>query len=345
MPPRDTVVQDRKVVLAFSEFVGKDRSAGSITREEVRAWRNTIAVLPPGFRKAKAYTGLCLKEAAAKAAEVGAKGLSATTISKYVSTISPFFNWCVAEGYTSANPCDGLHYKPEKGRNRRPPFTDEQLRAILTSPLFTGFLRDGKEHQPGDRLASDWRCWIPLCCMFTGARIGEIAQLRVEDVREEHGVWLLHLRHEPTKGQRTKSGKSRAVPIHSQLRGLGFLEFVETQRQRASASGNPQLFPELRPNEREQIGARPSRFWRDYLKRTGIKGGRDGFGAHSFRHTLADKFRAAGYLDNQIGIIFGHDQRSTTAGYGTLPQGTVHMLTEIIESFAISCINTIGTTE
>ena len=40
--------------------------------------------------------------------------------------------------------------------------------------------------------ADDWRYWIPLVCLFTGARLGEIAQLRTEDVRRERGIWFMH---------------------------------------------------------------------------------------------------------------------------------------------------------
>lgn len=33
--------------------------------------------------------------------------------------------------------------------------------------------------------------WLPWVCAYTGARVGEIAQLRKQDVAHEHGRWVL----------------------------------------------------------------------------------------------------------------------------------------------------------
>lgn len=78
--------------------------------------------------------------------------------------------------------------------------------------MFTGFQADGKEHITDTRRADDWRYWIPLVCLFTGARLGEVAQLRIEDVRRERGVWFIHISNDDSTGQSTKSGYSRAAP-------------------------------------------------------------------------------------------------------------------------------------
>jgi integrase len=337
---KDTINQDRKVVEQFAAFVGAGRSVGSIRPPEVRNWRDTVAALPPKYRSAKVYCGLSMREAAAKAKAVGAKGVSPTTINKYLSTVSPFLAWCRTNSYADQNPCDGLFYDVAKGKNPRPPFSSEELRRIFASPLFNGFERDGREHKPGTTRADDWRHWIPLVCLFTGARIGEIAQLRLDDVREEAGIPYLLIRDDQATGQRTKSGYSRPCPIHSQLRGLGFLSFVARQRERCRRDGNEQLFPELEPNEREQMGACPSRFWRKYLTKIGVKKGADGKGAHSFRHTMADRLRLAGFLDDEIEVALGHNQKTVTSGYGLVRQGTVERIHRMIESVPFDIIKT-----
>jgi integrase len=57
------------------------------------------------------------------------------------------------------------------------------------------------------------------------------------------------------------------------------------------------------------------------------KQGGDGLGAHSFRHTLSDRLRVeAELLDSEIAVCLGHNQKTTTSGYGQLSQGTVTML-------------------
>ncbi|GAA0733979.1 site-specific integrase [Sphingomonas japonica] len=340
---QDTVDQGRKVISLFTGFVGAHRSLASITQAEVREWRNLITTLPPAFRKRKENAGLTLQEASEKAQRTGASPMAANTVNRYLSTLSPLFDWARQEGYVERNPCDGLFYDLQKGKksgkNRRPPFTTEQLNTILASPLFTGFLRDGKEWEPGTCRADDWRYWIPLVCLFTGARIGEIAQLRADDVREQDGVTYLWIKDDEATGQRTKSGHCRPAPIHSMLRKLGWLSYVARQRARAEKDGDGRLFPELEPNMRGQISWTPSRFWRTYLIRLGIKSGRDGYGSHSFRHGLADQLRTAGYLDDEIEVALGHNQVSVTAGYGQVRQGTVARLSSMIEAVVFAGVS------
>ena len=327
--------QDRMVVTLFADFVGRDRAISSITRDECREFRNTVAKLPPNFAKRKDYKNLGMREAAAKARQSGEATLSPMTRARYMSTVAPLFDWFVEEGYADAQPFLGLHQRVQKRKNPRPPFSTDQIDTMLRSPLFKGFLRDGKEHVAGDQTADDWRKWIPLMCLFTGARIGEIAQLQLRDIVTEHGIWCFHLRDDEKAGQRTKSGKSRIVPIHSTLIAIGVLNFVERQRARSRKDGSPQLFGELQPGKRKQFGDEPSDWWRDYLIRIGMKKSGDGLGAHSFRHTMTDQLRAAGFQDRDFGpLILGHSDTITTTGYGSMPQGTIERRRDMIEAAA-----------
>lgn len=337
----DTVEQDRKVILQFADFVGSGQSIRQITQAEVREWRDTVAALPPKFASAKAYCGLSLSEAAAKARVSNAPKMSPTTINKYLSTVSPFLGWCVRNGYAERNPCDGLFYDLPKGRNPRPPFSPEQLQQIFSSPLFTGFERDGQEHRPGQQTANDWRFWIPVVCLFTGARITEIAQLRIDDLQYEGAVPFISICHDEARQQTTKSGQTRVMPLHPKLVQLGFVAFVERQSECSAVDGNPRLFPDLTPNGRGSLGAAPSRFWRDYLCRIGIKSNADGFGSHSFRHALADKLRLAGYLDEEFKVVLGHSQKSVTSGYGRIWQGTVTRILTMIEQIEFAEVDTL----
>ncbi len=329
----DTVDQDRKIIEQFAEFVGKDRAVASITPQEVYEYREALRDLPPKWSSQAKLKRLGMRDAAVKARELDLPRMAFTTINKHLSTISPLYKWLAGQPAWVGlkNPCEGLFHDKVKGKNPRPPFTTPVLNKIMQSLLFTGFLADGDEHKAGNHHADDWRKWIPLVCMFTGARIGEIAQLRVGDVRQEHGVWFIHIAHEGALS--TKSGQSRPAAVHSRLEGLGFLDFVDRQRDRAGGNAGTPLFPDLKPNSRGQISGVPSRWWRDYLAAIGVKQGRDGIGAHSFRHELADRLRdEARLLDNEIAVCLGHSMKSTTGGYGQLRQGTVTMLKDWIEA-------------
>lgn len=348
----DGIAQDRMVIHRFAEYVGTSRSVGSITVNDARGFRDTVARLPKGYAKRNDYRGLSIQQVVEKADRDGAVRMSDITRDRYISTVSPFFDWLVSEGRAEikVNPFNGLHQKTLKGKNPRPPFTLQHLNEILSSPLFTGFETDSKEHLTGTQLANDWRYWIPLIGMFSGARITEIAQLNVENIvpltvsndnesdePDEH-KFFFEFKEDSVTGQQTKSKKSRIVPVHSKMIALGFLAYVDKQASRAKHDGNTQLFPELcLRGSRSRLGDRPARFWRDYLKDIGIKNGADGIGAHSFRHTLADRLRNAGFLDAQFGpLILGHSDKSVTGGYGNIQQGTAHMRLAMLEAVKFS---------
>ncbi len=327
----DTLKQDRKVIELLSEYVGTERSLKSLQKTELREWRNTVAALPSAYKKRKAYAGLCMRQAAAKARQCNERGISPITVNKYLSAVSALYIWARREGYVDDNPCEGLFYDADKRKNSRPPFSPDQLNRILGSPLFVGFAGPKEEHRVGRCKADDWRYWIPLVCLFTGARLGEVAQIRLSDVKCEDGEWHFVIVNDEEAGLTTKNKQSRIAPMHSLLRGIGFLSFVERQKLSASPENDGPLFPELVRNDRGQAGL-PSRFWRDYLTRIGVKSGSDGFGSHSFRHGLADQLRQAGCFDNEIAVAIGHKQTSVTSGYGRTRQGSAKKLNQMIES-------------
>ena len=345
----DGIAQDRMVINRFMEYVGRSRLVGSITVADARGFRDTLAKLPKGYAKRKDYRGLNIQQVVEKADRDSAVRMSDITRDRYMSTVSPFFDWLVSEGRggSTGNPFDGLHQKTLRGANPRPPFSLRQQQAIFSSPLFVGFAADGKEHLEGDRQADDWRFWIPLIGMFSGARITEIAQLNIDNVvslpltndnfksyGDGHTAFFFEFREDRRTGQQTKSKKSRLVPVHSKLIAMGFVVYVTQQSARSAQDGNRQLFPGLTlRGVRSKLGDIPSRFWRDYLTDIGIKNGADGFGAHSFRHALSDRLRTAGYMDLQFGpLILGHSDRSITGGYGAMQQGTAAMRFAMLEA-------------
>ncbi len=328
----DTVNQDRKKIEQFADFVGRDRAIASITAAEVFDYREILRDLPPKWASKKAFKGLSMHDAAKRAREQKMPFTSYTTVNSHLSVISPLYKWLAKQPawVGLVNPCDGLFHDDVKGKNPRPPFSTKALNTLLASPLFTGFLGEGQEHKPGEMQTDDWRKWVLLATMFTGARVGEIAQLRIGDVHEDRGVWLVHIREEEAEGLTTKNRKGHAVPLHSKLIAMGFIAFVE--RERAARGDNAPLFTGIKRNSRGHWGA-VSRWYRDYFEAIGVKCGSDGIGPHSFRHTMTDRLRSeAELLDGEIAVILDHSTKTTTGGYGVLPQGTIKKLKGWIEA-------------
>jgi integrase len=325
----DTLREDRKIVQMFSSFIGEETRTDTIKWEDARQFRDLLFRLPVSLTKLKDFRGLSIQQAAAKAQEEGKRTLDIKTVRKHISTLSPFFAWLKDERLTPENHFRDLLPRKPRGETSRPPFDVDQVNALLRSPLFTGFASDRQEHISGDLRTRDWRFWIPLLCMFTGARIGEVAQLRIEDVYDRDGLPFIDLKEDRSTGQQTKSRKTRSVAVHPTLEKIGFLVFVDAQRRER---GSGQLFVEIEKNKRGHAGAKPSRFLRDYLKRVGIKEGRDGLGSHSFRHLMADELREAGYDDIELGpLILGHSSPvPITEKYGRKRQGKAQRLYDMI---------------
>lgn len=330
-----SIEKDRRMIASLVEHVGRHRTAASIEKRDVRDWIEIRAKLPKGFEKMKRYAGKSLKEALVLAQDDHKPRPTPQTLNSYLSAVSALFGWLIARGHhPGPSPCEYIFYEAQKGKNPRPPFDSPTLNAILSSPLFSGFLRDGREHEAGNATTRDWRFWIPLVCMFTGARVSEVAQLRVSDVRDEGGVWTIHILHAQADGVSTKSGESRLAPVHSTLIRIGFIRFIEARA--AVCKGGDLIFPEAVDTRLANPGDKAGKFWRRYLESIGVKekkGGGDGKGVHSFRQTIADRFREeAELLDSQIAIALGHSVKTVTSGYGTTRQGTINFMRDAFEA-------------
>ena len=166
---------------------------------------------------------------------------------------------------------------------------------------------------------------------FSGARPGEIGQLSANDVRQEHGHWIMHITTEGESHDQGKSvktaGSMRVLPIHPQLISLGFLNYHAERL----ADGDKQVFPGAKRNARGQMMSEFSREFGKYLTRIGLTVGR-GLSLYSFRHGAADALRRAEYLDNQFGFILGHTEAPMTGRYGTMPQGMLAQRVELVNA-------------
>lgn len=328
---KDSVEQDRIVVSQFFEVMGEISDLNSITKADVKRWIELAKSLPANWRKSGRYQGMSITEVAKIAKESDEKPKSLTTIKREISALSAFFRWCITNENLISNPCNDLSPQVKKGRNRRPSYTDSDLELIFNSALFQGCQSAAQPHIPGTEIINDWRFWIPLICLFTGARVGEIAQLTTDDIQQHETGYILFIRHDPKRDQFTKNEQTRILPIHSILVKLGLVAFW-LDRKKTCSGKICRLFEDVKPNKRGHVGDAATRFWCRYLERIGVKDGADGFGVHSFRHTLTDRLRLAGYADNMAAVILGHSTNSVTSGYGAFKQGTIPLQREALES-------------
>ncbi|PPQ34618.1 hypothetical protein CH337_22320 [Rhodoblastus acidophilus] len=111
--------------------------------------------------------------------------MSPTTVNGYLNKLSALLHWAENEGYIVKNPARGLRViDPVRKKDKRQPFSTEQLTRIFNAPLYRGCVDDdagyatsGKNHPRRGRF------WVPLIGLFSGMRLNEICQLDVADVR------------------------------------------------------------------------------------------------------------------------------------------------------------------
>lgn len=330
----DTWAQNRIIVRWFAEYVGETAHVSAITRKAVRDWKHKLAKWPIKATSVKEFQGMDFNKIVEANETLKRPTIAQNTQNRYLSAIAGFTQWLAHNDYISQDATQGMFLSIDKRKRSRFPFNDDQLKGIFTSPLFRTCKGAENEHLPGNVQIRDWRYWLPWLALYTGARLGELAQLLVADVRELHGVWILHITREGSDLKSTKTeGSQRVVPIHSELIKLGFLEYHRAMANR----GEAQLFPEIKPDARGFFSGFPSRWFNKYFRKVRVKGDKT-TNFHSFRHTAADAFRRAGFLDEQFAPLLGHTKSTTTGRYGLVPQGILEDRVKMIEAMSYPVI-------
>lgn len=226
-----------------------------------------------------------------------AEGKDPGTVADDVLNAGAVFRWAAKNRKVAGNPFAGMAPKVKRrGPAPREPYSDDDARRILTAARKeTGALR-----------------WLPWLLCFTGARLGELAELRRRDVREDSGVPILDIR--PTEARAGKNETmQRMIPLHPALIAEGFLRYV------AELPHDPDgpLFPSVTASKdgtrTTNAQAEHGRWMRDVV---GIKDPKKA-PAHSWRHRMEDALRVARVTQEAQDAITGrHNPRNAGAGYG-----------------------------
>jgi len=330
----DTWDQNRKIVKLFAEFIGETSHVSGITRKAVRDWKHKLTLWPLKAGQMKVFEGLSFRKVIDANVALGKPTISQKTINKYLSAVGSFASWLLQNEYLDQDVMTGMYLEIDKRKKTRFSFTADQLKTIFASPLFATCMGDGQENKPGNVAIRDWRYWLPWIGLYSGARLGEIAQMMTADLRQLHDVWIFHVTEgddvdeEGSTIKSTKTaGSMRVVPVHSELIKLGLIDYHAG----IVARGEKRLFPEIKPDSRGFFSGEPSTFFNDYLRDIGVKVDKR-VNFHSFRHGIADAFRSAGYYDEQFNVLLGHTKATTTGIYGNVPQGILSERVKTIEA-------------
>ncbi len=327
----ETLIQARRKVALFSEFLGSHFVPAKIGKKEIREWKNVLKIFPIKAVETNAFKGMNVKQIVEANKNIGKSPISGKTLNQYLTALGAFCRWLVSEGHLESNPVSDMLLKIDDDQRTVLPYSTEQLNAIFRSPLFVGCkgLTPSQASKHGNVLVRDHHYWVPLIGLFTGARSNEICQLLVKDVVQVEGHWVFDITNEGDEQQQVKNDNSkRLVPIHPELVKLGFLNY-HSDRGKAK---DHWLFPTaVADGARGKRNAAFGKFYGQYAKKIGVKVGSE-VNFHSFRHTLTDAMRAVGILDPEIAMIVGHEKKTTTSRYGVVKHGNIERRVKIINA-------------
>lgn len=190
-------------------------------------------------------------------------------------------------------------------------------------PHLWAILELARNYQPLGREAaklSSAKRWVPWICAYTGARVGEIAQLRSQDVRQEEGHWIFFIT--PDAGT-VKNKEARNIPVHQHLVDQGFLEFV-------SKADGGYLFIDVKQGMKPRGKVQTLKNDLAEFVRT-VVSDPDIAPNHRWRHTFKTLYREVeGYDPKVLDDIVGHAARTDGEDYG---DSTIKTLSAAMKRF------------
>jgi integrase len=243
------------------------------------------------------------------------KPISARTIKNNdLAGLRSIFGWAVDNRRMATNPAIGVTIRVrQKPLLRDKEFTDDEARKLLTAAL---------RYQPGPRefaKTAAAKRWAPWLCAYSGARIGEMVQLRKEDLRKEGDLWVLKVT--PEAGSE-KTNRARDVVLHPHLVELGFPEFVS-----GSAPGHLFLTPTPKGGVRGPWSAvknRVQEFVRTIVPDPNVQPN------HGWRHLFKTIGPEVGMEERVLDAIQGHAPKNVSRKYGRV---TLKMKADAMEKF------------
>lgn len=275
----------------FVELMG-DMWAHNIDKEIAYAFAGKLREMPEniGHARRRLAKRLGVSESQVRledlAQEVRAhreQGKNARAVKRSVSNFSQI--WNSAEGWGCMTSGAVNPFGKVAGVHRKERVRDQDARDVF-SPETLGRMFSVEWFSAGKGSDAHWRpfhYWIPILCLYLGARVTEVAQLYLSELKRHNGVWCIEVTDERDEQSIKNTVSRRILPMHPELLRLGLDKYVEA----LLAAKHERLFPELPSNPKYGLGKYPGKWFNSAFmgQRLGIP--RDGKQTtHSFRHTL-----------------------------------------------------------
>lgn len=275
-----------------------------ITRNDIREYRDTLSKLPPYYANNKAYSGMSMQSIAALKHE---KTLSTNSVAQHMDAASTLFKYITKETNIEATDISGLAiHSDEIPALAKDSFCTDELKQIFSIDTFAN-----------SDFTNPAYFWIPLLCLFTGARLEEMSQLYIADIKTDTRSRVKYFdittidndssdkvaKQNPDKHLKNRSAR-RTIPLHKVLIDIGFIEYVDFIK----SCGYDRVFPMLNKVKDNKYGKQPSKQFSKIVDSLHIKGNKS---MNSLRHTFNNYYKQNLIYKNEIErdiyrYFFGH---------------------------------------
>ncbi|MCJ2112244.1 site-specific integrase [Methylobacterium sp. E-025] len=311
---------------ALLESWWRENKAAGIKPSTYQSYRNTIKyfIVFLGHEKVEAVTPhdiVAFKDhrLTEPSPKTGRVASAKTVKDSDLSALKTLFRWAVSNRKIQENPTLGITIKVTKSaRLRSKGFSDAEAVAILAAAL-------KYENTNEFKGTAFVKRWVPWLCAFTGARVGEIAQLRRQDIRWENSRCIIRIT--PEAGT-VKTNEAREVVLHRQLDLIGFQAFIE-------ACPNGHLFLKAR-HDGDVLG--PLQGLKNRLAEFGrsIITDRNVAPNHGWRHRFKTVGMEVGIAPRILDAIQGQAARTVADTYGDVSLKTMEAAIDRLPAFEIS---------
>jgi integrase len=312
---RPSTISGQERVLRKLKLACGDILVNEIEPKHILEFWDVLRWYPSNIAKTREFRHMNDTELLAYGKEINVEPPAPVTMETNRKHLCVFFNRLLKMRVISHSPMDGFSPAADEmldddiGR----PFTEEELTTIFDPAVFLPWAG-----------MSPHRWWVPMLGLYTGARINELSQLKVNDVSQVGDTWCISIRKTvdaDRKAQRlgrtrqkVKNKSSiRTIPLAQPLLDAGFLDYLEDAR----ATGHPRLFPHLPAGTNRKTGkfngggygvAMTGQFGRYLGKHCPTD---KGVGFHAFRHYFISELSDVGFSPILIASLSGHSARST----------------------------------
>jgi integrase len=303
----------------FESYVAERKPATST----VNRWRAVFQDLEARF------TGPDVQPLTPEAAQVWADGLVTAARSPitvrdiWVSAASTVYAWAKLKRRAPDNPFSEVHVTvpPKISKRENPAFTPGEIKTILRAAACI--------KNTAVPFAAAKR-WVPWLCAYSGARVGEITQMRGCDIEARDGLHAMRIT--PDAGT-VKTRKAHSVPLHEHLIEQGFLEYVAKRGKgplfydRKDARDTDVTSDPMKPKRPRAVKTRER--LADWVRGLGVDdpevqpnhAWRDTFKQIAERHGISERIHDA---------ITGHKPKTIGRGYGP---ATVEDMAQALKKF------------